>query len=526
MNILHNKKFKHGSVSVALVIVIIAAVILVNAIFTALARKNLWYIDMTPDEMYTLSDGAKKLLAAEFKTDREVLVTFCAEKDVLEASTEQRLALHTILDIAAIYSNVKVRFVDIVSNPSAVAEYKLHTTQTINSQSIIVASGTECRVHSLISMFSLDSSTQEVIGYNGEQKLISSLLAVTKEEVPIACVTVNHGESDNANLDALCTLLYETGYEPKAIDLTKEEIPEAARLMIIYDPQNDFIAANSLGNVDELAKLDDFLENNNSVMVFVDNETPYLENLEQFLAEWGIKIARHEDINVLVRDLDYSLTTSGYTNVATYTPATGGLGKSLVSGLSGKQNPKSVVFPMTTAFTLPDSYLDRNDDDNGTWSYVCSDNGVARVCYDVFLSSDTAEAIAGGQKLRNSELEAIGLRNPAQMPFSYMRITQETHSVPGEQSTASYLLACGSTDFVKSAALSSSYGNHELLTYACSVMGRDVVSVSLSCKYFASTEIANITASEANQYTVVLTVVPAAIVFVAGVVIMIRRKYA
>ena len=39
MNILRNKKFKHGSVSVALVIVIIAAVILINAIFTALSDK-------------------------------------------------------------------------------------------------------------------------------------------------------------------------------------------------------------------------------------------------------------------------------------------------------------------------------------------------------------------------------------------------------------------------------------------------------------------------------------------------------
>jgi len=526
MNILHNKKFKHGSVSIALVIVIIAAVILVNAIFTALARKNLWYIDMTPDSMYTLSDSAKELLAKEFNTQKEVLVTFCAEKDVLEASTEQRLALHTVLDIAAIYSNVKVRFVDIITNPSAVTEYKIHTTQAINSQSIIVASGTECRVHSLISMFALDGSTQEVIGYNGEQKLISSMLAVTQDEMPIACITINHGETDNENLNALSSLLYETGYDVKGIDLSKEEIPEAARLMVIYDPQSDFAAANSLGNVDELAKLDAFLDANNSAMVFVDNETPYLENLEQFLAEWGIKIARHEDINLLIRDLDHSLTTSGYTNVASYVPSTGGLGKSLVSGLTSKQNPKTVVFPMATAFTLPDGYPDRKDDDNGTWSYVYSDNGIPRICYDVFLSSDTAEAIAGGQKLRNSELEAIGLHNPAQVPFSYMRITQETHAVPGEKSTSSYLLACASTEFVKSAALASSYGNHELLTYACSVMGRDVVSVSLSCKYFASTEITNITASEATQYTVVLTAVPATIVFVAGIVIMIRRKYA
>jgi hypothetical protein len=39
-------------------------------------------------------------------------------------------------------------------------------------------------------------------------------------------------------------------------------------------------------------------------------------------------------------------------------------------------------------------------------------------------------------------------------------------------------------------------------------------------------EIDTITAAEANQYTIVLTVVPAAIIFIAGVYIMVRRKYA
>ena len=39
-------------------------------------------------------------------------------------------------------------------------------------------------------------------------------------------------------------------------------------------------------------------------------------------------------------------------------------------------------------------------------------------------------------------------------------------------------------------------------------------------------EINTITSKAANQYTVVLTVVPAAVIFIAGVYIMIRRKYA
>ena len=530
MNILHSKKFKHGSVSIALVIVIIAAVILINAIFTALAQKYLWYVDMTSESMYTLTDAAKTLLSENFNTEKEVLVTFCAEKDILESSTEQRLALYTILDIAAIYDNITVRYVDVYTNPSAVTEYKLHTTQNINSQSIIVASGTECRVHSLTSLFSFDSSTNEVIGYNGEQRLISSLLAVTQDELPVACYTTNHGEVENANILNLLDVLYETGYDPRPIDLSKEEIPAEARLVVIYDPKSDFASSNrdenTLGDIDELAKLDAFLDQRNSVMVFVDNETPYLRNLEDFLGEWGIQIARHEDINVLVRDLDNSLTTSGYTNVASYLPYTGGLGYSLTSGLSSKQNPKTVVFPTTTAFTLPDAYTDRNDDDNNTWSYTYSANGVPRVCYDVMLSSADAEAIVGGQKLRDSELEAIGLRNPAQLPFSYMRVTRESSTDPNVTPTYSHVLACASTDFVKTGALDSRFGNRELLTYACSMLGRDVVSVSLDCKYFSSTEIVNITASDANQYTVVLTVVPATVIFIAGVYIMIRRKYA
>jgi hypothetical protein len=88
------------------------------------------------------------------------------------------------------------------------------------------------------------------------------------------------------------------------------------------------------------------------------------------------------------------------------------------------------------------------------------------------------------------------------------------------------VLACASTDFAKEAALSSSYGNRELLTYACSMMGRDVVSVALDYKPFASTEIKNLVAADATQYTIVLTVVPAALIFIAGVYIMVRRKYA
>ena len=541
MNVLHSKKFKHGSVSLALVIIIIAAVILINAIFTALSDKYLWYVDMTADSIYTLSDAAKELLAAEFNTGKKVKVIFCAEKDILESSAEQRMAHNTLRDIANIYDNIEISYVDIYSNPSAVTPYKVHTSQSINSQSIIIASenanGTmECRVHSLVSLFEVDSSTGVAQGYHGEQKLISSLLAVTQDQMPIACFTINHGEADNANLTNLATVLYETGYEYMGIDLSKEDIPEEARLLVIFDPQSDFTSANSVG-VDELAKIDAFLAKQNALMTFVDDTTPYLENLEQFLAEWGIQIARYDeaidnnrenDYSILIQDKDNSLTDDGYTVKGFFVPVSAGFGASLTKSLSSKASPKTVVLQKATAFTVPEGFVpEALDDGSSAWSYSSSGNGAVRTCYDVLLSSSSAVAIANGQKLRDAQLETIRLQGASTIPFSYMRVTAQEYNnaVTGEQAY-SYVLACSSTDFAKAAALSSSYGNHELLTYACSQMGRDVVSVSLDYKPFSSTEIKNLVASDATQYTIVLTVVPAAVVFIAGVVIMIRRKYA
>ena len=542
MNILHSKKFKHGSVSMALVIVIIAAVILVNAIFTALSDKYLWYVDMTAESIYTLSDAAKELLAAEFNTGKKVTVIFCAEKDILEQSAEQRMAHNTIRDIANLYNNIEVKYVDIYTNPSAVTPYKVHTSQSINSQSIIIASenanGTmECRVHSLSSLFSVDSSTGVATGYNGEQKLISSLLAVTQDQMPIACFTTNHGEADNTNLVYLAQTLYDTGYEYQGIDLSTEEIPEAARLLVIFDPQYDFTSVNSVGGVDELAKIDAFLEERNALMTFVDDETPYLENLEQFLMEWGIQIARYDeaednnrenDANLLIQDKTHSFDDNGYTVTASFVPVTSGFGYSLTSGITSKASPKTIVLKKTTAFRVPEGYVaEKLDDGTSAWSYSSSNFGGVRTCYDVLLSSGDAVAIAGNEKLREKQLATIGMEVASTIPFSYMRVSAQEYNnaVTGEQSY-SYVLACASTGFAEAGALSSSYGNHQLITYACSMMGRDVVSVSLDYKPFASTEIKNLVAADATQYTIVLTVVPASIIFIAGVVIMVRRKYA
>ncbi len=521
MNLFHTKKFRYGSVSLALTVVIVAAVILVNAIFTALSNKFLWYIDMTSEQIYTLTDDAKALLD-DMNTDYDVEIVLCSDKDVLESNTAQRFVLYTVLDIAERYDNVSVKYVDVHTNPSAVNPYKVKTNQNINSQSVIVASGSECRVFSLETLFTYDSTNTNIVGYNGEQRIVSAILSVTQTEVPLACMTVNHSEGESQNFELVYQTLEDAGYYVDLLDLANDPVPEECRLIVVFDPQDDFLVKDELGKTSEITKLEQFLDGDNSMMVFFDHETEEMTNFEDFLYEWGIAIARKDVSNAIVSDPDSSYDAKGYTTVAKYVES--GLGSSLTKKLREKKNPKPVVFGNVTP--LANTYDVGYNPDDETWIGTYSDNGLARTSYDIFTSSPTARVYANGAPLSSDDLEMMDLYTPSgEAVLSYMKVTSETRIDKNNEMHNSYLLTCGSTDFAYGLS-NTQYGNHTMLTYACSVIGRSEVSVSLDCKYFSDSEISNITASEATQYTIVLTVVPAAIIFVVGVCIMIRRKYA
>jgi hypothetical protein len=112
-------------------------------------------------------------------------------------------------------------------------------------------------------------------------------------------------------------------------------------------------------------------------------------------------------------------------------------------------------------------------------------------------------------------------------PFKLMTVTRESRMVDNTNADYSYVLACGSTQFACQDMLQSAvYGNTDVLLSALRSMGKELVTVDLKHKPFASADIDTITVSQANQYTIVLTVVPAVVIFGLGIFVMIRRKYA
>ena len=437
------RKLRYGGVSALLTALIIAVVIIVNVIFSALVQKFMWYGDLTPDMTYTLSEECIDLiangdeefadsskspiemveevraekLAADPSFDVESLkinIIFCTEKDKLEANATQNYILRTALDLEAEFDDyIDVLFYNTVRNPSAVDKFRTNSQTYIASTSVIVEFGTEFRVRQLRSFYVFNDDTEdEPWAYNGEKAFASSILAVTRAESPIACLTTGHGETFTD--EQFLNTLYDAGYIVQTLNMTEEEIPEKCRLMVIFNPDADFHA--SAGNseaVDEIAMLDEFLDGTNSLMVFMSPDiytstVERLDNLEEYLEEWGISFDKYVDgannsFPYRVMDSSQALTVDGYKFKGEY--ATAGAGAQLTEDMRNTGGVKPVIFQNAMSISYSELYSpahytpdETNDPDGVPYDYATYNvDGTSRAIFDIFTTSSKAAALANKQ---------------------------------------------------------------------------------------------------------------------------------
>lgn len=555
-----SRKLRYGGVTLALTTLILAVVIIVNVIFTALAQKFLWYADLTPELLFTLSDNCVDLIAngddtyeqsfspiemvdkaraekraadPSFKDeDLMIRVIFCDDPDAWEETTSSRYVYETAKQLEAKFPNyISVENHNVIWNPSAVSKYGIY----VGTTSVIVEFGTEYRVRDVRSFYTYsDSTSTEPWAYNGEKIFASSILAVTRAESPVACLTTNHGErlSDTELLTTLDT----AGFQVQELNLSTDEIPENCRLIVVFDPQTDFLVRDGFSSdVDEIDKLDRFLDEDNSLMVFMSPDlTSPLQNFEAYLEEWGVSYDRQKTEEAgqttyhpyIVRDTTQSLTVDGYTIKGEYYTK-GGEGAQLTYDMTNEVvNPPMMVFrdAMSISFSelySPEHYVD--EESGVTYDYaVYNVDGTYRKVYDVFTTGENAVAMANGQQVAKAS---------AVNPLKLMTVSTESRMVVENETLGtgmnetSYVIACGSTDFASQSLLqSNSYGNSTFLEYALRAVGKEPVPVGVKFKPFGDYTIDTITTSEATQYTVVLTVVPALLALGSGIFVIVRRK--
>ena len=553
------RKVRYGGTSLAITALIIAVVIILNAIMTLLTKRFMWYGDMTPDLHFTISDECFELIGEvaddeinspvemidKFRADNKaynsehglsegdegyrdenvkVNILFPVEPDALEADDTTLYVKENAEELRAKFPDyITTEYVNAINNPKRFQKYLSSNTEKISLESIVIECGSEFRIRTLRSFYIFNK--EEPYAYNGEKAFASSILAVTRAEMPLACYTVNHGEKfpisaevdeDGNNLVPFLDVLENAGYRAQPIDLSTEEIPEACRLLITFNPKQDFIAGNNgLEKQGELKKLDAYLADRNAFMVFLDHTTGELENLEEFLGEWGLAVRRNGEDPIVVKDTQHS-------NLNNYEAVIGNYDQHDImdgwaQGLSAK-----VIFEDAMAIEYARDYKITTQplatDETKTFE-IGGNVAYNRAVFTMFKSYETASGYAAGSEVAKAT---------ASDPFKLMGVSVETHYEQEKYSTiedSAYVMLCGSTDFASDKYLySNSYGNEDLLLSVFQMCGREPVPVGLDFKEFANYSIEEISTGDATKYTVALTVAPIAIALCAGVFVLVRRK--
>lgn len=476
------KQFKYGAVAITFTIVFVAAIIALNVIFTSLSQTYMWYVDMTKAQLYTVSEEMR-IIMDDLDPNTNIEFVFCAPFDKVEENLYQKQVLTLMQNLEREYDFVTVSYIDIITNPSSAQPYRTTAASTIKTTDIIITNGHDYRVHTIESFYTFAESDNRVFAFNGEYKIISAILQLQGDKL-IAYFTNNHGEK--VEKSALWSLFEEAGFEVATIDLSKEDIDERAKVVIINGPKYDFWGVND--PVNEIKKVDDFIDRHGSLMIFLDPTSQEMPEIEELMYEWGIGFDRS-----VIKDLSSAISVNGTALVAEYT--TDGLGASIHATLrTSLDNP-----PMTIVnYSRPILKLDHQHGKNITPILTTTNNAVA-------YSVDDDSYIKDG-------------------PFNLMILSAEMRYINNEQ-MFTYVVAGGTSQFGDSAYLTGGrYGNRDILHSIMKALGKEKVPIGLDFKVYQDTSL-DITTAQATQWTVIFSIIMPAIVAAAGIVVWARRRH-
>ena len=107
-----NKRLHYSSLSVLLTVVVLAVLVVVNVIISALTTRNNWYLDMTQNDLFTVSDSTITLLE-DLQGNYEIL--FCEPLDRVSTDTDSMLIYNCARDLSEKLDNVSVEYLDVVN---------------------------------------------------------------------------------------------------------------------------------------------------------------------------------------------------------------------------------------------------------------------------------------------------------------------------------------------------------------------------------------------------------------------------
>ncbi len=523
MDLSKKNRFKYGSLAVGLTVAVVAFIIILNAVFSALASHFFWYFDMTSGQIYQLSDKTTEYLDKINGDDNRVTICFFAEKDALGQSvyssnsvTDNSMwgmkPIHELaLQLEDKYDFISVKYIDATSDPDSVKAIvgdDYYATTTFTSRHILIVNDTYERSTdgSLVygsdgkpikytdyklcvrnSFYLFDHSTGYVNAFRGDYYFSSVIMSLAKVEKSTVYFLTGHGETvgdtsselatSYGNAMALYYLFEESGCNIRKIDLKYDDFDTDSEnaILVIYAPQRDITSSSTTLGINETDKINAFLDKKgNSMMVFFDSKSVGLSNIEALVKEHSgtsVSPVKAHDSG------EASVSTDGYSIVGKYADNSSSA-YGIVNRLISEENANKLVFRDAYPIVIP-------EEETKTGAIALLPETAGAGDYDGTAALMTASDTENGGKV----------------------------------------IVCASSAFASNETLESDiYSNKNLLISALYDMNVGEVPLNIDIKLVRS-EGLDRTELQARVWTVVISAAIPAIVAVIGTIVYVRRKH-
>ena len=479
MNLLKGKS-KRTRVFAAITLLLIVALIGLNLLVSLLVQNNLLYIDMTPEELYTLSD----LMIEEcgfvngLSEDKKIKITFCNDPDNLISSTVTRVTYFMALALEKAFDNIEVTEVNVRYEPTAVSQYKTTSLSEIKQTDVIVSCGDRYRIIGANNFWTVENG--EFWSYNGEYRMATVMKSVSmaNDNNPSAYFLTGHGEDyyDEENPEsegsvktaAFRELLIERGLNVKLLDLSAvEAVPSDCALLIMNNPKTDYAADStqfdSFSYVSETEKLDRYLTSNQGALIVAKNPETKLACLEDLLSEWGFEFSQS-----ILRD-EESLMAEDTSIISVYDTDEASYGYAIYQEFAKLESSPKTVFKNA-------GYLSCSYGENTTSNEPGSPN-VSKQYAPFLTTPKSAQPF-----VKNTETGKYSVPEDSAGIYDLAAISARTaFDSESAEETYSYVFCVNSIDFFDSSVLgNASYANYDIVSALVDNMSRMDIYASMN----------------------------------------------
>ena len=474
----NTRTWRVGTYSVVAAIIVIAIAVIVNLVVSALP-ESLTQVDVSAEQLYTLSEQSDVLLSSVEEKDAEVTIYWLVQSGNEDSYLEKLLGRY------AQYRGVNVVQVDPVQYPNFASSY---TTESVTNNSLAVVCGerymyvpyadlwTYSDMENAYYYYYYYGSMPDADVFCAESYITSAVLYVTSENQTKIYLLTGHGETGLED-DTVTSMERQNARVEELSLLTLESVPEDCDILFLTGPTSDISS-------DECEKILSFFHAGGSLMITTEYTEEDMPNLTALLAELGLDYT-----GGCIMEGD-----SGYYNYGYVDLILPDLGSHLITSPL-TEGGYHVMLPdaqaMTVQSTLPD--------------------GIS--VYSLLTTSSSAYCklqLSGLTTVEKDEADPAG-------PFS-------VGAVVSEDETGGTAVVITSTAFCQSTYDEMVSGaNEDLLLNALSFLSGDTESVSIHAKTLSSDYLQFTSGAGTFLRTVLIFIIPA--LFLAwGIVVSVKRR--